>query len=375
MKKCAVGLLSLDKEYTERLLAYVRMSEYRTLVHMVWYTSVDYCRRMLAEKDQPEVLLLDTGNPSAGWQALLQQQECPIALLGEEETSTGSQEAPMLDKYQPLNRLLDAILHLADKQSGARGRRESGGEDAFVLGVYSSTGGAGKTVFAYTAAGLLSRMGFHPLVLTLESIPSLCWRGASSEDRFGKVMYRVAGGSEEGQHGLGSELVEDAGRRFRYLPGASNLDDLEEMGRQDARKLICLASQTVGVNVIIVDLDSSLHPRIWGALSACHRIIWLIPDHCIAREKAERQLPRLLEELPELRDRLSVILNASGGQPQDLQEGALHIEEVLPYQEEWRVLSDCRQLEASTTYEQRLQKWLLSVLQSPAGGAGVKSHG
>lgn len=375
MKKCAVGLLSLDKEYTERLLAYVRMSEYRTLVHMVWYTSVDYCRRMLAEKDKPEVLLLDTGSPAAGWQALLQQVECPIALLGEEEASTGSQAAAMLDKYQPLNRLLDAILHLADKQSGARGRREPGGEDAFVLGVFSSTGGAGKTVFAHTAAGLLSRMGFHPMVLSLESIPSLCWRVPGNEDRFGRVMYRVAGGTEEGEHGLGPELAEDAGRRVRFLPGASNLDDLEEMGHEDARKLIRLASQTLGVNVIIVDLDSSLHPRIWGALSACHRVAWLIPDHCIAREKAERQLPRLLEELPELRDRLSAILNMSGGQPQDLQGGAVHIEEVLPHQEEWRFLRDCRQLEASTTYEQRLQKWLLSVLQTPAGWAGAKSHG
>ncbi|MFM9326731.1 hypothetical protein [Paenibacillus mesotrionivorans] len=375
MKKCAVGLLSLDKEYTERLLAYVRLSEYRTLVHMVWYTSVDYCRKMLAEKDKPEVLLLDTGNSAAGWQALLQQKECPIVLLGEEETTTGSQEAAMLDKYQPLNRLLDTILHLAEKQSGTRGRREAGGEETFVLGVYSSTGGAGKTVFAYTAAGLLSRMGFHPLVLTLESIPSLCWRVPGNEDRFGKVMYRVAGGTEEGQQGLGPELSEDAGRRVRFLPGASNLDDLEEMGQEDARKLIRLASQTVGVNLIIVDLDSSFHPRIWGALSACHRIAWLIPDHCIAREKAERQLPRLLEEMPVLKDRLSVILNMSGGQPQDLQGGAIQIEEVLPHQEDWLFLRDCRHLETSTAYEQRLQKWFLSVIQSPAGWAGAKSYG
>lgn len=375
MKKCTVGLLSLDKEYTERLLAYVRLSEYRTLVHIAWYTSVDYCRRMLAEKDKPEVLLLDTGNPAAGWQALLQQKECPIALLGEEETSTGSQEAAVLDKYEPLNRLLDNILHLADQQSGGKGRRQYGGNETVVLGVFSSTGGAGKTVFAYTAAGLLSRMGFHPMVLSLESIPSLCWRVPGNEDRFGRVMYQVAGGAEEGEQGLGPELAEDAGRRVRFLPGASNPDDLEEMGREDALKLIRLASQTLGVNVIIVDLDSSLHPRIWGALSACHRIAWLIPDHCIAREKAERQLPRLLEELPELRDRLSVILNASGGLPQDLQGGGIHVEEVLPYQEEWRLLRDCRLLEAATPYEQRLQKWLQSVLQTPVGWAGVKSHG
>ena len=373
MKKCAVGLLSLDKEYTERLLAYVRLSEYRTLVHMVWYTSVDYCQKMLEEKDKPEVLLLDTGNPAAGWQALLQQKECPIAMLGEEEeTSTGFLETEFLDKYQPLNRLLDAILHLSGNHSGAR---EPGGEETFVLGVYSSTGGAGKTVFAYTAAGLLSRMGLHPLVLSLESIPSLCWRVPGNEDRFGKVMYRVAGGAEEGERDLGTELAEDANRRVRFLPCASNLDDLEELGQEDARKLIRLASQTLGVNVIIVDLDSSLHPRIWGTLSACHRIAWLIPDNCIAREKAERQLPRLLEEMPELKDRLSAILNMSGGLPQDLQGGVLRIEEVLPHQEEWRLLRDCRQLEASTPYEHRLQKWLMTTMQSSAGWAGAKGHG
>lgn len=375
MKKCAVGLLSLDKEYTERLLAYVRMSEYRILLHLVWYTSVDYCRRVLDEKDKPELLLVDIDISAAGWQVLLQQKECPVALLGEETTSIGTPEAAALDKYQPLNRLLDNILHLADQHSGGIGRRRLEGEEAFVLGVYSSTGGAGKTVFAYTAAGLLSRMGFHPLVLTLESIPSLCWRGTSNGDCFGRVMYRIAGGTEEGGQGLGPELAEDGGRRIRYLPGALNLDDLEEMGQEDARKLIRLASQTLGVNVVIVDLDSRLHPRIKGAMSVCHRIAWLIPDQCLAREKAERQLPLLLEELPELRDRVSAILNASGGLPQDLQGGGLPIEEVLPYQEEWRLLRDCRQWEASTPYEQRLQKWLQSVLRSTAERAGVKSHG
>lgn len=375
MKKCAVGLLSLDKEYTERLLAYVRLSEYRTLVHVVWYTSGDYCMSMMDEKGKPDVLLLDTGNHETGWQALLQQKLCPIALIGEVETFPGQHAAAVLDKYQPLNRLLDAVLQLVDDQTGGRGKRGAGTGDCFILGVYSSSGGAGKTVFTYTAAGLLSRMGFHPMVMTLESIPSMCWCIPANEDRFGKVLYRIAGVTEVAEHGLGPELAEDARRRIKILPGACNPDDLGEMGREDAQKLIRLASQTLGVDIILVDLDSSLHPRVLGALSACHRIAWLIPDHCIARDKAEQQLPRLLQEAPEIRDKLSVILNASSGLPGEWQGAGMHIEEILPYQEEWRFLSDCRHLEVSTPYENRLQNWLLSIVKSPAGLAGTISHG
>lgn len=374
MKKCAVGLLSLDKEYTERLLSFVRLSEYRPLVQIVWYTSGDYCRSTMAGENRPDVLLLDTANPESGSLPPSLQQGCPVALLSEEGAAFAQQDAILLEKYQPLNRLLDAVLQLAGKSADGRGREASGKDGCFILGVYSASGGAGKTVFAYTAAGLLSRMGFHPLALTLESIPSLCWSG-DGEDRFGRAMYRVTGGTSEGGPGLGPELVEDACRKIRFLPGASNLEDLEEMDREDSLGLIRRASQTLGADAVIVDLDSSLHPRILGALQACHRIAWLIPDHDVARQKAERQLPRLAEAVPGIRDKLSAILNAGSGHPQDWQGGGMEIEEILPYQEEWRFLRDFRQLETSTLYERRLQKWLLSMMQPPAGLAGERSHG
>jgi hypothetical protein len=363
----------LDKEYTERLLSYVRMSEYRALVQIVWYTNEDYCRSMMTEENKPEVLLLDTANQENESQPLLLQKGCPVAMLGD-GTAFVPHDATMLEKYQPLNRLLDAVLQLAGRPTDGSRKKASGKNGCYILGVYSASGGAGKTVFAYTAAGVLSRMGIRPLVLTLESIPSLCWN-AAGEDRFGKAMYRVAGGSAEGDPGLGPELVEDAYRKIRFLPGASNLEELEEMDKEDSLKLIRRASQTLGVDAVIVDLDSSLHPRILGALLACHRIACLIPDQCIAREKAERQLPRLMEAVPGIRDKLSAILNISSGHPQEWHGGGFEIEEILPCQEDWRTLSDFRQLGVSALYESRLQKWLLSVMEPPAGWAGARRHG
>lgn len=372
MKKCAVGLLSQDNEYTERLLSFIRLSQYRSLVQIVWYTDAAYCQSMLTEENEPDVLLLDISNQEDGWQQLQLQAGCPVVWL-EDDAAPIDPKVTVLEKFQPLNRLMDAVLQLAGRSSEKEGRNKPGGQPCMVLGVYSASGGAGKTIFAYTAAGLLARMGYHPVVLTLESIPSPCW-SASGEDRFGRAMFRVSGSKETEEPGLGPELVEDTYRKVRFLPGAHNRDDVEEMDAEDAQSLIYRASQTLGTDAVIVDLDCSLHPRMLGALEACDRIAYLIPDHSLAREKAQKHLTRLIQAVPGVKEKLSVLLNGSTGTPREWNGGGMETEDILPYQEEWRLLGDFHQLDAPTPYQNRLQKWLTSALKSPSGTAGARRN-
>lgn len=372
MKKCTVGLLSQDREYTERLLAFIRMSEYRSIVQVAWYTDAAYCQTKLAAEQRPDLLLLDGSGELQAWINWLPEAGCPVAVL-EEGGGSGLKGIPSVAKYQPLTRLMDTVLQLAGQLAGWSSSEDRRQEGPLILGVYSASGGAGKTVFAYIAAGIMGRMGCRPVVLTLESHASPCWI-AGEEDRFGRALYKATGSVSEGDAEIGPELVEDHYRRIRLLPGARNPKDLEEMEEEDARRLIQGAARSFGTDAVIVDLDSSHHPRVLGALGACGRIAYLIPDHSIGRDKARRNLPRILEAVPDAKMKLSFFLSAASGQPREWDNGGQEIEEILPVQEDWRFLDDFRKLDLPTPYHSHLQKWLSGLLQPSPGWAGVR-HG
>jgi cellulose biosynthesis protein BcsQ len=367
MKRVSIGVLSEDREYVQRLMTYIRQSEYKRMVSVVLFTDMEYCKERFSKADKPDLLLADSSclqGDGPDW--LREPGNCVILL--QEETVRVSGGLFQVEKYQALNRLMDTIMEQLESHGALASRSDP--ERSFVLGVYSVTGGAGKTVFSYIASGLLARMGFRPLVITLESVPSLCWRAGGQEDAFGRALYEVTKAGNGTIPGIDKYCQEDGLRRVHLLPAACNEDDLEQMSLEDAGRLIASAAASLKTDTIILDLDSSLYPRIQGALEQCDKVVCLVPDNLIALDKTRQFLDRFKEQLPGKLEQISLIMNGCGLAPTDASALGYEVEDALPLQADWQHLSAVTKLDHAVFYHERLNKWLASVLSAAGHHSG-----
>lgn len=360
MKRIQLGLWNGDPEYGRRIITYIRTSDYRERIAPVLFTDRASCLLRLENPGSVlDILAADRELLDDGFVTGIAAAGCLVVSLGEERvTEKAASDRHELEKFQPINRLLDAILGLLP--DSAPGCRAENGRHCYTLAVYSASGGAGKTVFAYTAAGLLAKMGFRPAVITLESVPSPCWRAAARDDVFGRALYEAVKSGSRNQAKLDNLFVEDAARKIRYLPAAQNPEELEQMGETETLRLLEAASRYGRSDVLILDLDSGLFPRTLAALTFCDHAVCLVPPCSFGSWKTGVVLGRLENLLgkPFIRS-VSCILNMAEGPAAGPQSGiGHHIEDILPMQPEWRGLTSIGKLHGRSLYQERLFYWL-----------------
>lgn len=365
MKRICMGLLTKDEAYGQRLLAYVRESSYRDIIAPVWYTDAEQCLNRLALEAGPRVLLTDEGIVAeVPDRESLNLADCPLLLLEDE----GTGDCPGMIrtvKYQPLNLLLDLVLKSAALQQDQAYSVAGKPERRYILSVYSAVGGAGKTVFTYMAARLLMRMGFRPLVLSLETNPSVCWRFRKGEDdAFGQALFQTGKGKHELLPSpIDRYCISAQQGRLLILPAAENRDELEEMGSEDTVRLIAGAAASSWADIVLIDLDSSLHPRVTASMQQSDKVVCLVPDELIALDKTRGIWGQLEKHTPGLKDKLSLLITKCNGTPSKLAMLEREAEDALPFQPEWQNLSSMEHdLSQPTLYQERLYGWLVRTM-------------
>lgn len=355
MRRIRLGIWSDDSEYLSRVAAYIRISEYRDRFRLALFTESSHCRAYLDGAEGLDVLLSDYDPVEEQIAERAAAAGCLVLRLVEGPHPDGDVTVS-LPKFQPVNKLLDSVIRAAARVGGA-GCGSDGGST--VLAVYSAAGGAGKTVFVYSAAGLLAHMGFKPIVLSLESIPSRCWRSSDvGGDPFGQALYHAGKESAASLAMIESCLEPDPKRRFYYLPAARHKEELEQMGEEDTARLIRAAAASAKGNVVLLDLDSARYPRTLAALKASDTMVCLVPDHMAGCDKTEAVFRELQETKALDRNgrKVSVLMTLCDGKPASIPP--FPIDEALPFEKEWLNLTDMETLEARSRYRERLFRWL-----------------
>jgi MinD-like ATPase involved in chromosome partitioning or flagellar assembly len=373
MKKIQMGIWSADPDYGGRVSAYIRTTEYRERIAPVIFTDRESCMFRVEDRDSSlDILLVDDELLDEEQLQGIHDAGCGVVALCENAAEPQCSGSYHQLKYQPLNRLLDAVIQACT--AGAYDGRVENRQRSFVMAVYSAVGGAGKTTFAYTAGSLLARMGYRPAILTLESVPSPCWRVNSTEDNFGRALYEAIKAPEDKPANLDSWFIEEPARKIRYLPAALNDEELEHMGEAEAVRLIDAAALSARSDILILDLDSGLFPRTIASLKNCDKTVFLIPPCTIGIEKSRLLLKQMEarygQELPRS---ISLILNMSERPANGTLSFAGHeVEEILPFQNEWRELPSIEAWNARSFYQERLFYWLTGLMKQhkrmPGGG-------
>lgn len=356
MEKINLIIADADEEYINYFTSFVRNSELNRTIVIQSCTKFEKLKVCLRDRKEKVILLL-----SSDWISDIDKKEQIHVLVTLAESNVGTEEVDNLTlfKYQPLNELLSKLMTFYyDEQKISK----IGHENTSIVSFYSTIGGAGKTTAAINLAKQLSLFNEKVLYLNLEAISSVeLFLQISETDEFARLLY-YAKSKPDGLHMELQKLVRyDSTLKIDYIHPLQNVKDIEDIEMEDIQTIIQSLVDHQKYNVIIIDLDSSLHPRVWAAMEASRHIIWLLSDDIQCRLKTKK----IWKELISLYDMDSeqfklknhfIINKYTGAVMNDFETNEIQMSSFLPYIPQWKSVHEGQQLFSSDMFNRSMLK-------------------
>jgi cellulose biosynthesis protein BcsQ len=360
MPKMQLILLEQDAYFIDMCSSYIRTSEHAETFTMSVFTSKEQGFAFIERSQEPYILLVHESFMPLPEQAFQKHNGCLI-ILSDTPVAVDIVEYPVLCKFQPLNRLVSHILSHFNEYSS--NRMLIGNRNSQVISVYSAVGGSGKTLAAMHLARELVYQGMRVFYMNLESLPSCSWLvpGETGENHFSRMLYYGKSNTR-----LQTAKVERLKNRhkvmgFDYFPGCCEPDEMEEMTETDTGSIIKSVQDTGAYDCILLDLESTLHPRIRISLKLSDQVLLLSVDDRIHLEKTKRLL-KLLTGMGETIDsgagqKWKLVINKFSG---SMMNGAdwlqIPISGFLPYIPEWKAFNSVEALQARGAFSESLSE-------------------
>jgi cellulose biosynthesis protein BcsQ len=341
MNQRVLAVMDRDEEYASALAAYTRSGHFAGMFRLRCFTSREAFEQFLHTPDALHSLLL-VHEQDAGEMDWKRLGRTPLILV--EQPPQGQDEGGIrkVFKYQPLNRLF-ADLAAGEPEIREGGEPVPGGRTAKVISVFSPSGGSGKTAVALNLSRLLARQGSRVLLLSLEGVHSLePILPSSGTDRFGQLLYYLKARPDQWMSRIDPCICQESATQIYYLEPPANPQDMQELTEAEAAALV-EGLAAAGFDRVVVDLESSLHSRIRGALKASDTVLWLLLDDISCAAKNRRLLRELKRyegaEYPLSDGKIRFCLNKFTGNPPACFGEDLSIDACLPYIPEWKTAS------------------------------------
>ncbi|WP_426454967.1 hypothetical protein ACP26L_15485 [Paenibacillus sp. S-38] len=366
-----LALLDSDAYFGEMLSAYIRGSAFAERFRLKRFTAGEEgIRYLLEEREERIVLVHESWLPLP--EEVFVHPAGAIVILSESAATGGILEYPVLCRYQPLDRLMSAVASHYNEYNAAVPLRGIRGTRVALL--HSAAGGTGKTVTAVHMARRLALRGERVLMLCLERFASLPWfpdETGGDRESFSQLLYyartnpAAAAGKLEGlvrRHPYG---------RFDYVPPAAEPREIEELGAEEASKLIEAIRASGLYDTLVVDTDSYAAGLSSALLRQADDILWLVTDDLVHLHKCSALMRSMQEQespkAPWLSKVRFVLNRSTGAALNSFEDYGLKIRHRLPYVPEWKAASRIGQLHQAPAFEDAA-----GHLLEPVGtGAGV----
>ncbi|CAM2981835.1 AAA family ATPase [Paenibacillus sediminis] len=368
-----VVLAVQDDQYIEPFLHYVHSSEYSDRLRISAFSHIDSFIECISGTDKPDFIVAESH--------FVEQMEnegssLPYVMLS--ESDKGTTQGKELNKYQPLNLLLDAVIEAYKGQSSIV--RASNERKAAIIAVYSAIGGSGKTTVALNMAKQLGFQGLNVFYLNLETVNSAALYSLESEgSRTGKGLSRLLydlTAAEEGQDcsalSVQPYVVTQEALRSDIFEPLGNLKELLQMNKEDTVQLLNLIATNGSYDVVIVDVDSLPHERVDAVLEHCDDLIWLLLDDFISMFKSSKWLDYLArvdgQAYARLFHKTRFIVNRYVGNLANQPPHAdMIVSGVLPYIPSWKQVSQGELVISSPIFQREILKLCHSIIGERAG--------
>ncbi|PZE21818.1 AAA family ATPase [Paenibacillus xerothermodurans] len=355
MSKMQLVLLEQDAYFIDMFSTYVRSSEQAERFAMTVFTSKEQGFEFINRSRETYILLAHESFMPLPERAF--QHGCLI-ILSETPVSIDMLEYPVLCKFQPLNQLLSHVVSHFNEYTSSR--MLTGNRKSEVIAVYSAVGGCGKTLTAAHLARELAYQGKRVFYLSFEQLPSAAWMepsAAADENYFSRMLYY---GKTDAR--VQTAKVELYKRRhgimgFDYFPGVSEPTEMDEMTAEDTNSLIQAVLATGGYDTVMLDLESSLHPRVTTALRLSDHVLWLAVDDRIHLDKTRMRLKQMtaVSQDQEMIHKMQFIINKYSGSMSNAADSLpLPVSGFLPYIPEWKTFSSVESLQVRGEFSESL---------------------
>ncbi|WP_218094679.1 hypothetical protein [Paenibacillus solanacearum] len=337
-------LLDSDAYFGDMLSAYIRSSDDAARFTVRCFKVFEQGLRFAEETTEPFILLIHESWLPLPDEVYRIKLGCTV-IISNHPPSQGLLEYPVLCKYQPLDRLVSAVIAHYNEFSVSEPLRGSKGTK--VVAVYSTTGGAGKTVTAVHLAQQLALLGERTGCLSLEMLPSRAWYpadAAASSEAFSGLLYYAKTNPQHIAGRLEKWKLKHPAFKFDYIPPTANVAEWREMTGADAAAMIGGIAAAGIYDTLVVDLESCPNEAGHSVLALADRVVWLLLDDCVYLQKTAELLSRWRQEIPALADmpghkRIFVHNKRTGPALNDFKHIGLDIDGSLPYVPEWKAFT------------------------------------
>lgn len=370
MSKMKLVLLDTDAYFIEMVTSYVRSTDYSATFTVSAYTTKEAGFAFIERSGEPFILLAHDSFLPLPERVYDREHGCML-IVSDLQVVADIVEYPVVCKYQPLNQLMSIVV--SHYNEFATHRTLKGNRSSQVISVYSAVGGSGKTMTAVHLARELVLAGRRVFYATLEELPGASWFEpfpAEEASHFSRMLYY---GKTDAK--LQTARVERYKRThsvmgFDCFPGNGEAMELAEMSEADTETLVRSLQNTGGYDYIVLDLDSSLHPRVQCALKQSDHIVWLVADERIQWEKTKVRIRQTAngQSDSDWMKKLTVIVNKfSGTLSNDAHDLPAPIKGYLPYIPEWKSFARMDSVQARCAFSESLASlvWFRTLVEPP----------
>lgn len=368
LKRYQLAIVVKEKEYTRRLVEYIRGSSFGERWQVSAFTHSNACKQyakqgyvidcIVVETEQlpeleselpsiPTIVLVDklgeTGKPLE----LLQYQALPLLLKGISERFDGS-----------VGRSLRSI-HWPNKA------------EAKVLTIHSASGGVGKTTLALHLAHAACARGLRIFYLNLERWNTMgLWLDELSDrgEGLSELLYAIKAGSSEPSQWIAKRRRYHTQLKFDYLPGFRHAEDRISLSADDASAMVDALTQSSHYDHIIVDLDAGVEDMHITLLERSDHNLWVVTDDLsvmkkqslfmrYGRQKWGEKFGRIMVKSELVRNRISEDSEVVSNQ---LEMAVAPI--LIPEVKEWR-FGEQHPILSSSSYRAAADRLLLHALR------------
>lgn len=343
-----------DREYIDGVMAFLQQSVYRDWVDLKVFTTWSNAVMFL---EQTSILPLIIGTQRMMQSMTLTNVQHPIVILQEQSEMQHQENKGKVYffKYQALTRLFAELCQIDLSRKQALGlANQQAARKTKVIGVFAAVGHCGKSTVSLNLARGLAAKQYRVLYVSLESIGTAEFVLQTereydlSGEKLSQLMYYLKMDRSKFVSKLAATISRDSTNGIDYICAINQIREMAEMSKLDVKLFLDGIVQMDQYNWVIVDLESSMDPRIVTALEYCDDVVWLIQDDAICLHKTEL----LKKSMPTL-NRLHFVVNKYIGR-MALDAGTYRCEPsfFLPYIPEWKSNSNPHALITHRVYQE-----------------------